>query len=194
MTGKKKIRIHERRALRRRLSIVVEELATTLEEDFDGRQLGRMTDNDRQRLYQLWIWKEKYKVSIRWILNLLLPIYHKRFARYTMNRRGLGVRIPTLVGRKSGQIVKENVGKEFPDEENFTQALQEQQEKIIERRLGSESDDGVVVRKKTFFDFPTPEAYARYYSRKMKNRRKELAHVIAQAQKTKKPYRGNPWL
>lgn len=186
----------EQQALAKQVSKVIGVLAETLREDFEGRRLyvSSMPKETRYRLYQFWIWKQRYKVSIRWMLNVLLPVYHKRMQKIVPGKgsNSLGVRIPTLTGKKSGEIIEMAVDNFFPSGGNYTEELQERRRQLVADRTEGDDED-FVVRRKELQDFPTPEAYAKYYARRIKRSRKATAKVVKTLEKNPKPYRGNPF-
>src|SRR6266700_4834685 len=91
-----------------KVSAVVEEV---LKRDF-AVSWCKPSLEDQLRLLTLTGWEQKYKVSIKWMLQQLVPFWKKRFARYQKGQ-GLGFRIATLVGKKSEQMLQQRIGEQF---------------------------------------------------------------------------------
>src|SRR5712675_737261 len=87
-----------------------------LEEDF-GRKLYNLKHDDELRLLTFFAWRDRYKVDIKWMLKILIEIWSKKFARFRI-RSAIGCRVATLVGKKSEEIIRERIYREFPHGEN----------------------------------------------------------------------------
>jgi hypothetical protein len=168
-----------------------------LQESFN-RRLYNLKHDDELRLLTLYAWRDRYKVSIKWMLKLLIPIWSKKFARFKI-KSSLGCRVATLVGKKSEEIIRERLWRDFPHGENKDNWRQTEQDKII-KSLGK--NDSKTRKTKTRFanilEAPNPETFIKQYRRELKwkkstnnlnhNQNKQLKEI------KQKQYRMNPWM
>jgi hypothetical protein len=165
--------------LRKRVRQVASRVEKIVKAQF-GLSWWRLTAEDEIRCLRLVQWEEKYRVPLEGILNLLVPIWKKKFSRY--GARGLGVKIPTLVGNKSEEILKAKVLEQWPDGQNIAQwkALEQEWQWLLYK--GS---------TRTKEDWEHPLQAAQEYQKRMRRereRRKQFSRVACQRR-----YRGNPW-
>lgn len=161
----------------RRMAGRVEE---TVKREF-GLKWWRLTQEDEIRCLRFEQWEEKYRVSLTWILKTLVPIWRQKFARYSMG--AFGVKIPTLVGQKSEEILKEKIKQLYPDGENLRQWKATEQQ-----RQWSQYRQGVRVTE----NWELPMHAIREYQQRMVRERRDRNEFEKQARL--RPYRGNPWI
>lgn len=138
------------------------------------------TKEDDIRLLRLAQWEEKYFVPLEWILQTLVPIWRAKFSRH--GHRGLGVRIPTLVGNKSEEILTREILRTWPDGQHIAQW----RAKTQELQWAAERQ-GIRTRE----DWEHPLKAARLYQQRMmreREKRKQFQRIAC-----RRPYRGNPW-
>ena len=178
----------ELRALDRVAFQMYADILTYLEEH--GRKMYGMSQTDKYRLLRLRTWMERYSVSLDFILDTLLPYYQKRF-RTANHKKGLGVKITTLTGKKSEQMLADAVLEAFPNGENVTIAKHDKIADIIAERKGE--TDEFVPRAMKLLDFKTPEAYSRYYQKKITRQSQEFQKESERKENKLRRYRGSPW-
>lgn len=194
MNARRKLRREEKRKLQikaQRMFLLVNKI---LKEEF-GRKMFYLKKPDQYRLLVLDVWRERYKVTVRFILKRLVPYYQARISKWQKRRYtdGLGIRVATLVGVHSEQILKEAIQQEFPDAENWDEWRWKRRLEILKQRE-KETDDGIATREKTVQDFAKPERYMKYYQRKTRQKRAEFEKELNNDENKRRPYRGNPWL
>lgn len=153
-------------------------------EDIVKREFGlrwwKLKPEDELRCLRLVQWEEKYKVSLDWIFRTLVPIWKKKFSQYSHGR--FGVKLPTLVGAKSEEILIGKIRETWPDGENIRQwQCLEQQRQWSHHRAG-------IARKE---DWNHPMQAALSYQQRMireREKRKQFEKVAR-----RRRYRGNPW-
>jgi hypothetical protein len=167
-----------------------------------------LTKNDQYSLLTLKVWEDKYKVSLKFILIILLPFWETFVQRRSkkMKRAGLNVRVSTLIGKKSEQILQESIKKLYPNGENIQMWLAEERERIIQNqlhKLEKLNDDGVHSRSDpssmrdtngrilNLSDFSTPKQFLTYYRSYMK--KEHITRDKLEEQMKKRSYRNNPF-
>jgi hypothetical protein len=140
-----------------------------------------LKQEDEIRCLRLEQWEDRYKVSLRFILTSIVPIWKRKFARYAAG--AFGVKIPTLVGEKSEEILKGKIEELFPDGENIRQwkATQQQRQWALFR-------EG--IRQKE--NWEEPGQAVRDYQQRMEREREARKKFEKKAKL--RPYRGNPWI
>lgn len=164
----------------RRLAEVASRVELAVKEEF-GLRWWRLTKEDEIRCLRLEQWEQKHCVSLRWILRTLVPLWKKKFARFAPG--AFGVKIPTLVGSKSEDILKGKIAELYPDGENVRQwksAQQQKQWSLYRQGIGRKEN------------WEHPLRAAREYQQRMK--RERLARMEFARRARLRPYRGNPWL
>lgn len=146
-----------------------------------GVRWWQLSKEDELRCLRLVQWEEKYRVPLEAILKLLVPIWKKKFSRF--GSRGLGVKIPTLVGAKSEAILKQTIAELYPDGENIRQWQAREQQ----RQWGIHQDG---IRNKENWSISIAHA-VRDYRRRLERERERRKDFEQRAQL--RPYRGNPW-
>lgn len=170
-----------------------------------------LNKNDRMRLLTLRTWEIKHKVDLKTILEILLPFWEgfvQKRSRKTKSK-GLNVRVSTLTGKKSEQILVDNLKKIFPSNENRTLWMIKEKERITFNYLkrlekqSKRSDDGVRSRNdpsrmyaengraKTIEDFASPDSFMKYYRKYMK--REQIVREEVEEIFKKYGYRNNPF-
>lgn len=188
---KRQLRRQERKDLTRRVWQMRARVDKILQEAFDKR-IFRLSETDGYRLLVFGVWAQKYKVSLDFIVRILVSFYLKHLGRHiNVRKKSLGIRISTLTGDKAEQLLRETIQREFPNFENVGLWRQRKKESILSSREGD--DTGLTTKVKTILDYPTPEAYVRAYRRKI-NQAKKDDERADNDQNKKRPYRGNPWL
>jgi hypothetical protein len=147
-----------------------------------GVQWWRPSAEDELRLLRLEQFEQKYKVTLEWILKLLVPVWKQKFGKFKKGQ-GLGVAISTLTGNVSERIIRDQIKRDFPDGENIqTWKAQEQQRQWLQvEEVGN-------VRE----DWEHPAQTIKRYRRRMGAQREELRR-FSQSQR-KRNYRNNPWI
>jgi hypothetical protein len=155
-----------------------------------------LPQNESYRLLRLRVWMERYQVDLPYILGKLLPFWQQWIPKKSkaLRGQGLGVRISTLTGKKSEQMLQDFIKQDFPSDQNKLLKRSFMQEMILGRELDT-SEDGIKVASdstKTLFDFPNPKGYLQYYRRHLRRQRDRREHIIQEFKK--RPYRGNPFV
>lgn len=162
------------------------------------RRLFRMKQQDELRLLILAQWEQKYKVSLSYILETILPYWHKRLAKTARSKNGLGVRVTSLIGKISEKLLKDRIAEDFPGDEHKQEAKWERRRFLIQRRSGklemdSDLDFPVTIRKKTLLDYKSPKQFVRSYRKRITSARKEFDLAVADKKNRRRPYRDSPW-
>lgn len=148
-----------------------------------------LSQKDKYKLLKLRVWAEKYFISIEYILQTLLPFWESFVQRRSkrMKRSGLNVRVSTLTGKKSEEILLEKVKKDFPDNLNKVVFKAKDRERLFQLSLGKD----MKVKTKNLFDYTNPKKYVAVYRKAMKSEYKE--REAFELEMKKRPYRGNPF-
>ncbi len=173
--------MREERAIWMRAAVATSYVERELKKSF-GVVWFQPSKEDELRLIRLLQWRERYHVSISWMLGQLIPYWRGKFSQYSRHKQGLGVTISTLVGKKSEEIIQTKIAQEFPDEELIKRWQSAQQQK-----QWSEIFDG--SRKE---DWEHPAAAVAQYKRRIETERKE--RTACEQELRKRRYRTNPWL
>jgi|HubBroStandDraft_2_1064218.scaffolds.fasta_scaffold92145_1 hypothetical protein len=167
-----------------------------------------MQKPDMYRLLTLRTWETKYRIDTRTLLQTLLPFWERFVQRRSkkMKKAGLNVRVSTLTGKKSEQVLKDQLKVMYPSQENVMLYISNERERIIQnylKRLEKKGDDGVRSRSdpsgmyadngkpKTLLDFSTPDAFMKYYRKWI--RKEQLAREEVETELKKYAFRGNPF-
>lgn len=150
-----------------------------------------LKQSDQYKLLTLKVWSVKYRVSLRYILETLVPFWEKFVQRRSkkMKRSGLNVRVSTLVGKKSHSILIESIKRDFPNGLNKIMYIAKERERLYKLAL---DDDDMKVKQKSLVDYSSPDRYVEAYKKSIQAVSKEREEFTAQM-KTR-PYRGNPFL
>lgn len=146
-----------------------------------GLRWWKLKPEDEIRCLRLEQWEQKYRVSLKWIILTLVPIWKKKFARYASG--AFGVKIATLVGDKSEEILRCKILELFPDGENIRQwKAGEQQRQWSRYREG--------IRQRENWEYPS-QAVTDYQQRMMRERE---ARKSFEKKAQRREYRNNPWI
>jgi hypothetical protein len=146
-----------------------------------GIRFWQLKPEDELRCLRLAQWEEKYRVSLRFILKEIVPIWKQKFARYSAG--AFGVKIPTLVGSKSEEILRQKIVELFPNGENIQQwKATAQQRQWFQYREG--------IRLQENWEYPSQAV--ENYQHKME-RERELRKEFEKKARLR-PYRNNPWV
>lgn len=199
MTKKQRRRLGKIELKRMRLRILTLKILVgrILEEDF-GRHLYTMAPQDEIRLLKLQQMHQKYKVSIRYILNAVLPYWHKKFARVLRHNRGIGVKIATLTGTVSTKILKAEIANDFPDNEHVAEWRWQKRRHVLDKRKQFNEDEFYQssrehAMKKGPLDYETVEEFVRKYKARIVDEREELDKAMSDKSNRRRHYRDNPW-
>ncbi len=139
----------------------------------------QLRDDDYTRLLTLRAWMLRYKVDLQFILRVLFDYYAKHRKRRFRTKVTLGVRIPTLTGIRSRQVLEEAILQYFPQSENIALYRVEAQRQILEAP--------------TTIKVPSMGKLGRYlriYTKRVLTQRR----VFQSAEKKyQRAWRGNPW-
>ena len=124
-----------------------------------------------------------------------------------MKKAGLNVRVITLTGKKSEQVLQDMIKKIYPNGENKQIWISNQREIIIQlqlKKLQKQYDDGMKSRSDpssmrdedtgrilSLIDFSTPKAFLSYYRRLMRKEHATRDKITTQFKKYN--YRSNPF-
>lgn len=173
----------------------------------DDRLSLYFTDKDRIRLLTLRVWEKKYKIDTLTMLHILIPFWD-RFMNKRVKRisKSLGVRVATLTGKKSEQILVDTLHQTFPNQENVALWMSSQREQIISDELKrvkksdkfgprvdpSSMEDDETGKILGLTDFSSPAKYLRYYRKWIRKEQAQRDRI--QNEMRKYPYRNNPFL
>jgi hypothetical protein len=149
-------------------------------------------DKDKPRLLTLKVWSQKYHIPIRYILRILVPYYRERRWKTRAPKEGkrLGVTIPTLVGKHSELILKQQLLRDFPAGEHHQTWKWTQIRKLLVRREGV---DEFAPKVKSLMDFQSVREFVSQYRKKSLRHRKEWDKECQTKENRRRPYRGNPF-
>lgn len=153
-----------------------------------GRELYFVSKLDGYRLLILATWAEKYKVSIDYILRLLVPIWAKKFQRHKNSSRGLGARVATVVGQKSEQILIAQTAKDFPAGENVDDWRWQRRKELLGLDQRGFSRPITIISSEHLRDSVLS------YRQRIERRSTMLDKAVSNSKRRRRVYRGNPWL
>lgn len=179
----------ELRALERRRLKANSKIERVLWEEFH-RHLYQRNAADQLRLITLLVWAERYHVTLRYILRVLVNHY-QRFLKKA-HSMSLGVKIATLVGKHSEQVLREHIARDYQDKENVKEWRWRRRRKMLALRVGK--DDGIDQRVRGLLDYPTVKGFVKAYRNRVYDQRSEFDHEINSTSNKLRAYRGNPWL
>lgn len=144
---------------------------------------------DRQRLTVFLVWEQKYKVSLEWMVELLLNHYQGKRKRVLSGRYyrnpAMPVRVVTLVSQTSRELVENAIEAHFPNGENV------ETWKVRMRYLLLSGIN--VAPTRPFTDFENLHDYVRHYTLLMMAGRDEMERIADQRSRVGKSYRNSPW-
>lgn len=155
------------------------------------KQLWKVSDEDACRLTRLLVWSERYGVPLAYVLETLL-LYH--FSVLPKDRKirakqskGLGLRVATLTGPVSLEVLQEALREDFLDEDNIAAHKEEEKERIADLL-----DDELPRKSRGVLQFESISRFTTAYEREIKRRRDGVTRLQRKMGKIK--WRGNPWL
>lgn len=153
-----------------------------------------LNTNDIYRLLILRSWVIRYKVSMEYILRNILVFWEAFVQRRSrkMKSAGLNVRVSTLTGKKSEEILQQMIQKDFPNGLNKVIWKTNNQERIFRIKPNDGIQTVNTVNTKTKTKARTLHKYVKQYKYKIKkeNKRREKIQDIFQT----KNYRDNPFM
>lgn len=185
----------EKEELKGRAATFTEEVKKALEKIRGKRVYLQLKEQDQIRLLKLRVWAERYYVDVRYILTRLIPFWEHFIVRRskTLKSEGLGVRVATLVGKKSQELLESFIQEDFPyGSAKLLRRHSEQDRMLRNLELNPDGIKTACDSPRSIFDFYTPRVYVEYYRRRIRKQQKARERFVQQMQE--KPYRGNPWL
>lgn len=115
-----------------------------------------LTRQDQFRILNFITWAERYHISLKNLLDILLKIWIKKFKS---NSKGLGVRLSLLTGPRSKEIIKQYIKKTYPNNEHI--------------KLKKQLDGDKLLTKHNLLDYIDPIEYIKRYKYNIIALRKE---------------------
>jgi hypothetical protein len=173
------------------LEKVVTAVDNALQKVYPNKKLWKITELDSCRLTRLLVWRERYGVSLEYILEVLLSHYYSGLPGLrrsgAVSSRSLGIRIGTLTGDNSLAVIRDHLEQDFPDGNNIQAAKEEAKERIAELL-----DDELPKKHKGVLQFATLDRFVHAYTRYAEIRREGTLRVANKMRKLH--WRNNPWL
>ena len=157
-----------------------------------NKQLFYPKQEDQLRLLRLRLWSERYCVSIEYLLDKLIPHFEKIAMRHrgkAFKSKGIGTTISVLTGPAAEEFIIQQVGKDFPNNENKSAAKQEARDRILLEMRKAEGID--IGKPKSILQFKTVTAYNRYYRTRITAQQKLDSKI--EKLLMSQPWRGNPF-
>lgn len=159
-----------------------------------NKQIFYPRQDDQHRLLKLRIWSERHKVSVGYILSVLIPYFEKLSYKHSRRPRekvskGIGTTIAILTGSTAEAYLADQILKDFPDGENVL-AWKEDRRTDCLRQI--ELDDELPTRKpKGILQYNSVASYRKAYLSRIKRTRDTEDKLVQQL--SKQPWRGNPF-
>jgi hypothetical protein len=150
-----------------------------------GREYLKAPKIDEQyRLLTFRYWISKHKVSLEFIVQHVVKYWIKKYERPRKSRIkiGVGVRLATLTGMVSEQILLKNINAEFPNEENVLDWRQQQRNKQIPIEISNISRG------------ENPEDFVKNYLARVERKQRTADWDVDKKKRFKRNYRDNPYL
>lgn len=152
---------------------------------------------NRLRLLKLRTWKLRYRLPVKEILSLVVPVLREHIEsgfRKKSKRRGLGIGIPALTGRAAERILISQMKKKYPNNEHLAQWRQLERERQLSQEEQDETDLPTrEVPDPTLLNSSSVASYVRRYRVRCLSRREKLEKEQSARWRRRKAYRGNPW-
>jgi hypothetical protein len=191
---KKKFHRQEKLRIKSKVQKIRSIVNEVLVEEFD-RRLYNLKADDELRLLTLFTWRDRYKVSVKYILKLLIPIWTRKFSRFRV-KTSLGCRVATLVGNKSEEILRERIAHDFPNKENIQQYDSIERDKIIQYATRHENKNKAKREdEKSLLEYKNINSFIHQYKRDLRWKKKKSSsksQKLLEQVKTKQ-YRNNPF-
>lgn len=169
-------------------SRIAAEVSTALQEAL-GKTIWHISESDRYRLYKLWIWSQRYSVTLEYIVSVLVPYFNTGVEKRTGKKsKGLGVSIPVLTGNVAEDVLKKCISRDFPDGDNLSLYRETEKDRISS--LLSKSEFHTRIKGSLQYKSVSAETRA-YISTITKN--VQVANKLATKMR-KMPFRNNPWI
>lgn len=155
----------------------------------------RYKPQDMARLTVLKVWSLRHRLTIDEILTILVPIL-RGWTKGQGQRYGLGVSIRTLTSKKVEAILKEKIGRLYPQGEHIARWRSLERDRQLRAEVQLELD-GLQPRDHTRLEIQDVESIGpavQRYIRAVMKKREQNAREEARAWRRLKPYRQNPWL
>lgn len=198
--AKRKLIALEQRALKFKQARMLGIINRILEQEFQ-RKIYNCPESNQMRLLIFDVWRQKYKVSLRFILRAILPTYLKASEKYGKQRGGpprglkaLGIPIPMITGKKSEEVLQFWLGRAYPDRENYSMWRQRARRRVIDKRLGNDEEDEYRPRLRNLLECNSIEEYVKRYGKRIKEERKLRNDIESAANNKVRPYRDSPWI
>lgn len=184
--------MREREALKTLPAQLLTQVNFLLEDNF-GREIFRLTGLDTLRLLTLKAWQIKYKVSLEYILQTIVPFYLATIAKkFSTNPNSLGFKVSTLCGKKAEKLLQDAIAKDFGDGDNLSLWQWERKQEIFHSRTTDEEFGEAKI--KTIIDYPKVSRYVKAYRRRVSGKQKDFEKELLNPANTKRQYRDNPWV
>lgn len=164
-----------------------------------NRTLGFLPVDDRRRLYNLFIWEQRYGLGLELMLNILFDHYDgyrdviKHSVRKERKRKrvvGLPVHARVLMGKNSEAFIKQYVDENYPNQEHTDLRKQAEQEKQVRHHLSREH---MLPAPRPMTSYESLEEYMRDYDHKMEKLFGRMQSIRMYLRKSTKNYRTSPW-
>ncbi|MGI4811790.1 MAG: hypothetical protein ACRYGG_00390 [Janthinobacterium lividum] len=171
---------------------VLDEVDSILKKSFD-KQLFSVKEDDKVRLLKLKMWSVRYKVSIKYILEKLIPHFEKygnKSRGKAGTSKGLGTTIPILTGPSAEALLVENIKRDYPDNENVLSWRQRTQLEFI-GLVQVDEDELVTKQPKGILQYNSVSDYRKAYEARIQRTRKTEEKIVKSI--SRQPFRNNPW-
>ena len=153
-----------------------------------GKTIWKISESDRHKLYRLWMWSQRYSVSLDYILSVLVPYFSKGVEKRTGKKsKGLGVSIATLVGDVAEDVLQKAIAKDNPDSDHLGMYREEQRDKV----LALLKKDSIPVRIKSTLQYNRLKESTDSIINSIQRESKRQIKIAYKLRKI--PYRGNPF-
>jgi hypothetical protein len=178
----------EKRALRQRSMHVKLVLLKVLKEKFQ-LDTYHMRPADRNRLVMFEVWAERHHVPLRYVLTEIITMSRAMGKRYNKKKKklGLGLSLAALTSKKFEAMLVEQMQQEYPGEENIDEWRLMEQEKA----LGLTEARGKAV---PLIDLRNTDTILYNYLERLKKRSRKLDRGESASWRTRRRWRGNPWV
>jgi hypothetical protein len=176
------------RAARVRLEILVNEFTTEVQQVASAvlsrSIIVRLSWPDQLRLFNMRMWLQVYQVSLHYVLQVLLEYWKNiRRTQQFKQSQGLGIRVATLVGKRSRSVLLAQIIKDFPTGENrlMLRSALESQVAASEEVMGTSGK----------FNVRDPRRFIIAYRARIKRARKGIEELHTELEL--RQWRGNPY-
>ena len=151
---------------------------------------------DQLRLLRFRTWSLVYKVDIGEILDIVVPVLRSYHSSYRPTGRGLGMTLGTLTGKMAEDVLRKELERRYPQNENVEVWREEERDRqLYAERM--EELDGAAPRETvrgTMQDAALDPGYVDRYAKVVLAARERLRKEQDARWRTRKSYRGNPWI